>query len=68
VAPLFAIVDVTISTQRYSTGVNALLPDVVLQRDVEIVDYSIEEVCSPSYLADRSEGGSRYELTRERLS
>lgn len=57
VAPPFAIVDVTISTQRYDSGVNALLPEVVLQRDVENADYSIEDLCSPSYLAGARKAG-----------
>jgi hypothetical protein len=51
VAPPFAIVDITISTQPYRAGVNALLPDVVLQRDVQNAEYTIEDLCSPDYLA-----------------
>jgi len=65
VAPPFAIVDVTISTQPYISGVNAFLPDVVLQPNVEIAEYTIEDVCSPSYVAAvRDAGHDKNELDK----
>lgn len=57
VAPPFAIIDVTIRTQPYSGDVNAYLPNVVLEPNVTTVDYSVDDVCSPSHVSAAQRAG-----------